>query len=240
MILDEKYLATPYRCAVYFVPEIHSAWWQAGSAWLGRCAATGQAVAQPSLAGISPQAQWALTAEPRRYGWHATLKAPFKIKPGENLKSVMSALQDLAQSLTAFDLPALQVSTHGGFMALRPEGDVSQINSAAAACVKELHGLAQPLGESDLARRRSAPLTPEQDRLMLAWGYPYVLDEFEFHLSLTHKLDGMSDDMRTAWQEAAQAHFAPLGGCRFDQLALFVEPERGADFVLFDYVALRP
>jgi hypothetical protein len=74
---------------------------------------------------------------------------------------------------------------------------------------------------------------------MLAWGYPYVFEEFEFHLSLTHKLEGMRDDQRTAWQQAAQAHFGPLGVCRFDRLALFVEPERGADFVLFDQVALR-
>jgi hypothetical protein len=66
------------------------------------------------------------------------------------------------------------------------------------------------------------------------------LDAFEFHLSLTNKLDSMSDDQRTAWQQAAQAHFAPLGVCRFDRLALFVEPQRGADFVLFDQVALRP
>lgn len=239
MILDEKYLATPYRCAVYFVPRIDSAWWQAGSAWLGRCAATGQAVVQPTLAGISTQAQWAMTAEPRRYGWHATLKAPFKIMPGENLKSVMSALQTLAHNLTAFDLPALQVSTRSGFMALRPEGDASRIQSTAAACVTALHRLAKPLSEADLARRRLAPLTPEQDRLMLAWGYPYVMDEFAFHLSLTHKLDGLSEAQRTAWQQAAHAHFAPLGVCRFDRLALFVEPERGADFVLFDQVALR-
>jgi hypothetical protein len=239
MILDEKYLATPYRCAVYFVPDIHSAWWQAGSAWLGRCAATGQPMAQPPLAGISPQAQWAVTAEPRRYGWHATLKAPFKIMPGENLKSVMLALKALADRLTACDLPSLQVSTQGGFMALRPEGDLSRINSAAAACVQDLHRFASPLSEADLVRRRQAPLTPEQDRLMLAWGYPYVLDAFEFHLSLTNKLDDLSDDMRTAWQLAAQAHFASLGVCRFDRLALFVEPQRGADFVLFDQVTLR-
>jgi hypothetical protein len=49
----------------------------------------------------------------------------------------------------------------------------------------------------------------------------------------------MSDEMRATWQQAAQAHFAPLGVCRFDRLALFVEPQRGADFVLFDQVALR-
>jgi len=240
MILDEKYLAMPYRCAVYFVPDIDSDWWQAGSAWLGRCAATGQTMAQPSLPGISPNVQWAATAEPRRYGWHATLKAPFKIMPGENLRSVMVALEALADTLTAFDLPPLQVSTQGGFMALRPEGDVAQINHTAEACVKHLHRFAQPLSETDLARRRQVPLTPEQDRLMLAWGYPYVLDEFEFHLSLTHKLDGMSIDMRTAWQQAAQIHFAPLGACRFDRLALFIEPQRGADFVLFDHVVLHP
>ena len=71
-------------------------------------------------------------------------------------------------------------------------------------------------------------------------GYPYVLDEFEFHLSLTQKLDGMSDTMRTAWEQAAQTHFATLGVCRFDRLALFIEPERGADFVLFDPVVLHP
>jgi 2'-5' RNA ligase len=240
MILDEKYLAIPYRCAVYFVPDVDSAWWQAGSAWLGRCAATGQAMAQPPLAGISSSAQWAATAEPRRYGWHATLKAPFKLAPGENLRSVMVALQALADTLTAFDLPALQVSTRGGFMALRPEGDVAQINRIAAACVKDLQHLAQTLSAADVARRRQAPLTPEQDRLMLAWGYPYVLDEFEFHLSFTQKLDSMSDTMRSAWEQAAQAHFGTLRVCRFDRLALFIEPERGADFVLFDHVTLRP
>lgn len=239
MILDEKYLATPYRCAVYFVPDPQSPWWQAGSQWLGRCAATGQPMTQPSLAGIQPADQWDATAEPRRYGWHATLKAPFKILAGENLKSVMTALHDLAKTLPAFDLPALHISTEGGFMALRPEGDVSPINSTAAACVTALHRFAQPLSEADLARRRLAPLTPEQDQMLLKWGYPYVLDEFAFHLSLTGRMDGMSDAEKTAWQQAARIHFANLPMCRFDRLALFVEPERGADFQLFDHVALN-
>jgi len=238
MILDAKYLATPYRCAVYFVPNPQSAWWQAGSHWLGRCAATQQPMAQPTLAGISAADQWAVTAEPRRYGWHATLKAPFKIMAGENLKSVMTAMHDLAKTLPAFDLPALHISTEGGFLALRPEGDASSINRAAAACVTALHRFAQPLSEADLVRRRLAPLTPEQDQLLLKWGYPYVLDAYEFHLSLTGRLGSMSDAEKAAWQQAAQTHFAHLPMCRFDRLALFVEPERGADFQLFDHVVL--
>jgi putative phosphonate metabolism protein len=238
MILNEKYLATPYRCAVYYVPDLDSPWWRAGSQWLGRCAVTGQAMAQPLLPGVSPLQQWAGTAEPRRYGWHATLKAPFKIMPGENLRTVMSALQALADTLVPFELPPLKVSTSGGFMALRPEGDVTYLDAVAAACVTQLHRFAQPLSELDLARRRLAPLTPEQDRLLMTWGYPYVLSAFEFHLSLTGRMDEMSEDSRWAWQQAAQAHFEHLGVCRFDRLALFVEPERGADFQLHELVAL--
>ena len=238
MILDEKYLATPYRCAVYFVPDLDSPWWLAGSQWLGRCAASGQSMAQPPVTGVSPPQQWASTAEPRRYGWHATLKAPFKVMPGENLRTVMTALQALANSMTAFELPSLQVSTSGGFMALRPVGDVSKLDAIAAACVTQLHRFAQPLSEVDLARRRLAPLTPEQDRLLMDWGYPYVLEAFEFHLSLTGRMDDMAEDSRAAWQQAAQAHFGHLGACRFEQLALFVEPERGADFQLHELVVL--
>jgi putative phosphonate metabolism protein len=240
MILHEKYLATPYRCAVYFVPDIASMWWRAGSEWLGRCAATGQSMTQPNLPGISPTVQWACTAAPRRYGWHATLKAPFKINAGENLKTVMAALSELAKELPAFDLPELTVSTAGGFLALRPEGDLSTLHRTAAACVTALHHLAAPLSEADLARRRQATLTAAQDQLLLAWGYPYVLDEFNFHLSLTGGLEAMTQEDREIWKKVAQAHFSHLGVCRFDRLALFVEPQRGANFELLETVALRP
>jgi len=238
MSLNSSQFSKPYRCAIYFVPEVHSAWWQAGSAWLGRCAATGQSLAQPRLSDISPEAQWATTSDPRRYGWHATLKAPFQMLSGEDVASVVSSLHALAKTLPAFDLPALQVSKQDGFLALRPVGDVSRINSTAAACVKALHRLAAPLSEADVARRRQAALSPEQDRLLLAWGYPYVFDEFQFHLSLTGRLDGMSEAEQTAWQGAAQAHFHDLPVCRFDRLALFVEPTPGADFQWVDQVEL--
>ncbi|HQR85322.1 MAG: hypothetical protein B7Y59_07495 [Burkholderiales bacterium 35-55-47] len=238
MILDAKYLGTPYRCAVYFVPDPDSVWWDAGSSWLGRCAATSQPVLQPLIDGVSSKEQWALTAEPRRYGWHATLKAPFKIVPGIDLRSVMLALREIGKSLPAFDLPAMKVSTDGGYMALRPQDSSAEIQRAGDACVTGLHQLAVPLGESELARRRMAQLTPLQDQLLQVWGYPYVLDEFSFHLSLTGRLDNLSKAQLAQWQEAAMSHFGHLPACRFDRLALFVEPERGADFQLFDQVLL--
>ena len=68
-----------HRYAAYFAPAIGSAWWEAGSHWLGRCAARGQPLPQPAIDGMPPARQQALTAAPRRYGWHATLKAPFAL-----------------------------------------------------------------------------------------------------------------------------------------------------------------
>jgi len=150
----------------------------------------------------------------------------------------MLALRELGNSLTAFDLPTMKVSTDEGFMALRPHDNNSDIQRIGAACVTGLHSFAAPLSESDLERRRMANLTPAQDHLLQVWGYPYVFDEFSFHLSLTGRLDSLSDDQLIKWHEAAQAHFGNLPVCRFDRLALFIEPERGADFQLFDQVLL--
>jgi putative phosphonate metabolism protein len=229
----------PYRCAVYFVPEVHSDWWQAGSQWLGRCAASGAAQVQPDIPGVEPAEFQALTADPRRYGWHATLKAPFTLAPGQNLNTLRSAMQALASRLPAFDLPPLRVSDLGGFLALRPRGDLTPLNNTAAACVQQLHPLAQPLNDRELARRRQAPLTPEQDRLLLAWGYPWVLDHFQFHLSLTGSLASATPEHRAALIAAAQARFETLPVCRFGHIALFTESHAGADFELFDTLALH-
>ena len=229
----------PYRCAVYFVPEVHGDWWQAGSQWLGRCAASGAAYAPPDILGVAPAEFHALTADPRRYGWHATLKAPFTLATGQRLDDLRSAMQALASQWPAFDLPPLRVSNLGGFLALRPEGDLTRLNALAAACVQQLNPLTQALNEAELARRRQAPLTPEQDRLLLTWGYPWVLDHFQFHLSLSGPLGKCSPEVKAALLQAAQARFETLPVCRFAHIALFIEPQAGADFELLDTLELH-
>lgn len=231
--------AAPYRCAVYFVPEVHSDWWQAGSQWLGRCAATGASYAPADIPGVTPAEFQACTADPRRYGWHATLKAPFALAAGQSLDTLRTALRALADTLPAFDMPPLRVSTLGQFLALRPQGDLTRINATAAACVTQLHALARPLNDTELARRRQAPLTPEQDRLLTEWGYPWVLDHFQFHLSLTGPLGTLAPDMQAALTQAAQARFEGLPVGRFAHIALFVEPHAGADFELVEHMELR-
>jgi hypothetical protein len=105
--------------------------------------------------------------------------------------------------------------------------------------VQQLHPLAQPLSDAELARRRQAPLTPEQDHLLLTWGYPWVLEHFQFHLSLSGPLGTCSPEAKAALFQAAQARFETLPVCRFAHIALFIEPQRGADFELLDTLELH-
>lgn len=228
----------PYRCAVYFAPQPDSPWGLTGSHWLGRCAATGKSLPMPVIDGVPEQVHQACTAEPRRYGWHATLKAPFALQPGQDLTSVCSWLQLLAREFKAFTLPALRVGMMGNFLALRPEHPSQSLQEVADACVTRMQHLALPLSESELARRRQKPLSMEQDQLLLRWGYPWVLEHFRFHFSLTGSLDGMQPQMREALIAAAVAHFENLPECRFDRLSLFAEPENGANFELIEQVTL--
>jgi putative phosphonate metabolism protein len=227
-----------YRYAVYFAPSPQSHAWALASQWLGRCAATGQLYDQPTVAGLSAAEFAALTAAPRRYGWHATLKAPFVLAQGSTEDSLRGTVAHLAMTLKAFDLPTLRVTQLDDFLALTADGDTAELHAAANACVTELHHCAAPLGESELQRRRNAHLTARQDELLVRWGYPYVLEEFRFHCSLTGSLGQLTAQKIHAVEQAAQTNFDKHTFCKFDTLAVFVEPTPGADFMLLEHFKL--
>ncbi len=231
--------SSPHRVAIYFAPEPQSAWGLAGSEWLGRCAARRVAVPQSVPPGLEPEVFARLTSEPRRYGWHATLKPPFRLAQGHTLATVRRALRDFATAWPAFDLPPMRVDLLGDFLALRPPCHDPRLHDLAAACVTQLHSLAQPLDDAELQRRRRVPLSPAQDALLQRWGYPWVLEAFRFHFSLTGSLGAAGEGVRAALRGEAQARFDALPPCRFDRLSLFVEPEPGVDFILVEQQALQ-
>ena len=228
-----------YRYAIYYAPEASSAWWAAGSNWLGRCALTGRKLAQAVIEGVAPEHFHTYTQDPRRYGWHATLKAPFALASGESLSSLITGLRTIASQHSAFAMPRLQVSTDGGFLALRPTVHDPRIHSTADACVTGLQALTQPLTAEDLIRRRQKRLTTRQERYLQEWSYPWVLDEFKFHMSLTGPLRNIPTAELTALVSAAQDLFDALPACRFTHLSVFAEPQVGDNFVWVDNVALR-
>lgn len=224
----------PHRVAIYYAPAVQSAWWRAGSSWLGRCAATDLTITQPQLEGFTSEAFGKLTSEPRRYGWHGTLRAPFRLAEGKSLGDVRAAVQRLCAERDAFELAPLQVSRMGGFLALRPSQAEPELDRLAGDCVRQMHSLAAPLTDDELARRRRAALSSEQNEFLQTWGYPYVFGQFRFHFSLTGSMKDLHEDKEVLLIEKANAHFQQLPACRVDRVSLFVEPTPGAQFRLLE------
>jgi hypothetical protein len=192
----------------------------------------------PAINGISDEALRQVTAAPRRYGWHATLKAPFTLAAGTDADQLQAALRTIAASTRPFDMPPMKVALLDDFLAIVPQPSSDAANALAARCVMELQPLAAPLSATELQRRRQAPLSPAQDALLERWGYPFVLDQFQLHCSLTGSLQHMNSQQVQNLQRAAEDWFANLPPCRFETLALFAEPTPGADFVLQEHFRL--
>ncbi len=213
-------LAEPYRVAVYYGPETEDPLWQAGCAWLGRDPETGTALPQPDLPGLPAD-----TADPRRYGFHATLKAPFTPRLG--FAKFLEDAAAFAARQKAFALPTLAVTPLHGFLALCPTAPSPALQSLADACVAALD--AHRLPEDAAAQaRRAAGRNAKQAGYIARWGYPLVFEEFRFHMTLTGKMEN------NPYKTAAEAYFAlALARPRIvKQIAIFTEDEKSAPFRL--------
>ncbi|WP_068313145.1 DUF1045 domain-containing protein [Polycladidibacter hongkongensis] len=218
------------RYAIYYSPDQGEQLEQLGSSWLGRSPFTMQDAPQPEVSGLAPLRQWELTSEPRRYGFHGTLKPPFELAKGKSLDNLHNALTSFANTTKPFDLKGLHVSRLSHFLALTPIEPSEQLNALASACVREFDHLRAPLSEFDIARRRRANLDTKQDAYMLQWGYPYIFEYFRFHLTLSGKLENTLQTEQLF--DAAQAHFKPITHRPFTikTLGLACEEQRGSPF----------
>lgn len=223
------------RYAVYYAPH-RGAFADLAAAWLGRDAATGLAVPQPRLPGLA-EAPEAITAEPRRYGFHGTIRAPFRPAPGLTGTEIALTVAALAERLPACRCTGLRLENLNGFLALTPEGCDAALHALGAAVVEGTNNLRAPLTEAEIDRRRPATLSARQRALLETWGYPYVMEEFGFHLTLTDRLPA---DRAAEIAMALEAHFAPVLPRPFviEDLCLFGEAADGA-FRLLQRFALR-
>ena len=225
---------TPHRYAVYFAPDPASPWWSAGCVWLGRDALAGRAVEQPRVEALDPATFARLTAEPRRYGWHATLKPPFRLAAGVDERTLRKRLAALAADTDAVAVGALDAARLGRLVALLPRQVSLALDAVAARCVIELDDLRAPPADDERARRAAQASSVRERELLQRYGYPYVLDRFRFHFSLTGALDPADREHAGLLIGAARLHFDRLNASApllLDRLSLFVEPEPGAPFV---------
>lgn len=172
------------RHAIYWAPPAGSAFARFGASWLGWDAETGQPISAPCQHAAAPH----LVAEPRRYGFHATLKPPLRLAEGMAESALESAVAKLAASVAPFQIPALRTARMGSRVALVSSASSAPLDRLAARAVTELDEFRAAPDAAELAKRRAVGLSPRQERMLMRWGYPFVLDEFRFHLTLTNRL----------------------------------------------------
>jgi putative phosphonate metabolism protein len=212
------------RYAAYWAPPADSALWRVGCAWLGRDPETGQDLPLP-------EARRAITADARRYGFHATLKPPFALADGMTEAGLITAMARLAGGFTPFLIPRLELTDLGGFLALCPPGWPQPLHALADACVAGLEPFRRPADAAEIARRRPERFGAHERALLLRWGYPHVFETFRAHLTLTTRLEPAARQARAAELRRFLAEL-PAGPVLVDQIALFEEPAPGAAFRL--------
>lgn len=208
------------RWAIYLAPKMTGALARFGADWLGWDAQAGVSRDGLDVPGL-PRPREEITAAPRRYGFHGTLKAPFFLAQSWEPSLLDAEISALARDFRPFELP-LALDTLGDFLALTPAMPVPELDRLAAACVTRLDRFRAPMTPEEIARRRPERLSPAQRANLETWGYPHVLDDFHFHMSLTGPLDA-ADRAATA-RALAPVLAAPLARpCLVEGIGLFGE-----------------
>lgn len=225
------------RYALYFTPPADDALTLSAAAWLGRDAFLDGIVATPSLPGFAPEAVKQLTADPRRYGFHATIKAPFELAPGRTEKQLLQALDEFSAEGSAFDIPEIVLGQIGPFFALVPKEECPELQAFAGEAVRRFEPFRAALSPADIERRNPDRLTESQRSNLHAFGYPYVFDEFRFHMTLTGPVPSEQQATMRGVLEEAFAGFVgrPLA---VNGIALFTEARRGAAFTVHSILPL--
>ena len=120
------------RYALYFTPPASDPLTLSAQRWLGRNAFTGAALEQPTVTGFDAAALAGLTADPRRYGFHATLKAPFTLSEGRSEAELIAEIGRFVAETDAFDIPEVVVGRLGSFFALVPGDHCDALQGFAA------------------------------------------------------------------------------------------------------------
>ncbi len=233
-----------FRYALYLTPSPDSDLWRFGRDVTGRDAATGAACAGFAPEGYDVEDWRSLTSEPRRYGFHATIKAPFRLRADLDFVDLTDRVDAFARSLKPFDAGELHVGAMPAadgraFVVLRPEGRSKALRSFEASAVRTLDALRAPLTDDERAHRNISKLTPRQRYYLEAWGYPYVIDEFRPHFTLTNAVADPAPLVKSLqWEFSLRVASRAM---RVDAVTLFGEASPKGDFTILRHFPLgRP
>jgi putative phosphonate metabolism protein len=222
-------MATFPRYAIYYAPIAGSALDRFGARLIGYDAWTGKDIAFADGI-VETVPDWReLTHDARKYGFHATLKAPFGLADDQDEDRLLAACATFAATPRVLPLIGPVVNAISGFIAIIPDAPSHELQQLAADCVRTFEPFRAPLTADDRARRRPERMTPRQVDYLDRWGYPYVMEEFRFHMTLTCRLDA---DRRTSILAILRRRFDELGLDRLtiDRIALFKQDDASSRF----------
>jgi putative phosphonate metabolism protein len=217
------------RYAIYYAPASGSELDRFGAHLLGYDGFSGEALPFPD--GITQAVpDWPeITQDPRKYGFHATLKAPMWLADGNTEAELVAACEAFADSPRPLPMIKPVVNAIGDFIAIVPSQHSLQLEQLAADAVRHFDSLRAPLTPQDRARRNPERLAPRQRDYLDRWGYHYVMEEFRFHMTLTGRLPA---ERREAVLAILRQRFAALdiNSLAVDRLALFRQSDAHSRF----------
>jgi putative phosphonate metabolism protein len=230
MVMDPRY-------AIYFVPDPDTALYRFGAAVLGYDCFTGAEIPTPDVLPVDAGAWRELTREPRRYGFHATLKAPFRLAAGRTEAELIGEFVEFSRTIAIAPTVEPVVCLLQHFAAIVPATACAGLDRLAASCVKHFDGFRAPVTSADRSRRLAAHLTARQIGHVGRWGYPYVFEDFRFHMTLTGALSADCRQPVLAYlqRRLAGSHDGPIS---IDRLALLRQDNPGAGFVVLAHSAI--
>lgn len=228
------------RYALYFSPENPSPWWTFGAQWLGRDEQKNIALQRPAHAGLPAAELGHITVEPRRYGFHATLKAPFRLADGLGEGDLLKSTHALARRLEPLALGPMSLKKLDDFMALIPDSVPPGLQSLAGSCVVELDGLRAPMSQAELQKRQPHKLDGRGRALLALYGYPHVLERFRFHMTLTGPVNTPEVALVTLALTPDICRLNAESPLVLDRLCIFREAMPGQPFLRIVDIPLGP
>ncbi len=176
------------RYAIYYAPIENPELDLFGKCWLGWDPYKGEETTKSDLSKLPSFKKFSgLVLTPKQYGFHGTIKAPFRLKNKYTYSDLENKVREISKQIQSFHLDKLVIKKLGNFIALTPSKNL-KVNDVSNKFVEGLDFLRDDLSEDEIKKRHPHKLSFNQKKMLFKWGYPYVFNEFKFHLTLTGKL----------------------------------------------------
>ena len=126
----------------------------------------------------------------KKYGFHGTLIPPFKLNKNYSTNKLFKKTDEIAKKFKKFKFYKFKLKKINNFYAFVQNKKNSNINKISNRLVKELFKFRSPLTKKEIDKRNPSKLSKLQLNILHKWGYPYLMSEFKFHMTIASEVTG--------------------------------------------------